>query len=330
MVAQSRLIRVCFLIVILLLAACQTATPTPDLPTLASFPTLTSTNTPTDTPTFTPTATATDTLTPTNTSTPTPTLSATPSVTRTPSITPTFTLTFTATATATPPATATPTAPQIISYTASATNVQVNSQGAVTQQFQPLAATGQYSVVIPGNLGQQVIYRLVAMRNGQEVSMGIPITIQCSLSWFFGTPPAGANVGCPTSAGALADGKFQPFERGFMIYVTANGLNKVYGLATQDSRYIAYVSQWDGSTIVNDSAPGDLHSPEGVFNWAYYNTNAPVGAWNSSIGWGTDDMDDGDRTIQFEQGTNAFYIDAPGGIVFRFSGGDSGTWARIK
>jgi hypothetical protein len=207
---------------------------------------------------------------------------------------------------------------------------QLNSQGAITQQFQGLALSGQLSVVIPGNMGQQVIYRLVAQRGGQEASTSLPITVQCAIGWFFGTPPAGSNVGCPTAVGAVADGAYQPFERGFMIYVTANGLNKIYGLQTQDNRYIAYINNWDDSTIEDDDPPDDRFSPEEMFNWAYYNTNAPIGAWNSAIGWATDELNDDARTVQFEQNSTVFYVDAPGNIVFRFSGGDNGTWTRIR
>jgi hypothetical protein len=206
---------------------------------------------------------------------------------------------------------------------------QLNSQGAVTQTF-PVSASGQLSVVIPGNTGQQVIYRLSAQRAGQEVSTSIPITITCAIQWFFGTPPAGSNVGCPTAVGAIAAGSYQPFERGFMIFTTANGLDKIYGLQTQDNRYIAYTDGWDGSTIVSSSPPGGLFAPQAMFNWAYFNTNAPVGAWNNAIGWATANINNDARTIQFEQNSLAFYMDAPGNIVFRFSGGDSGTWTRIK
>jgi|FLYN01.1.fsa_nt_gi hypothetical protein len=347
---MASVIRALILVVLLLLTACQ---PEPaqvvELPTLAVLPSLTPSDTPTATATETDTPTPTDTLTPTNTRTPTPTLSPTATLTRTPSITPTFTVTPTPTATFTPPATATPNTPQIISFTSSANNVQVNatvvltwqaigdtaridqlnSQGAVTQTF-PVSPSGQLSVVIPSNTGPQVIYRLVVQRGGQEVSTSVPITIQCAIQWFFGQPPAGSTVGCPTALGAIAAGNFQPFERGFMIFVTANGLNKVYGLQTQDNRYIAYTSGWNGSTITPDSPPSGLFSPQGVFNWAYYNTNAPVGPWNAAIGWATAPINNDPRTIQFEQNSTAFYIDAPGNIVFRFSGGDAGTWTRIR
>jgi hypothetical protein len=70
-----------------------------------------------------------------------------------------------------------------------------------------------------------------------------------------------------------------------------------------------------------------------MFNWAYYSTLAPIGSWNSSIGWGTTDINSDPRTIQWEGspgGSGAFYIDAPGGAVYRFSGGDSGTWGRLR
>jgi hypothetical protein len=79
---------------LILLAACQQATPTPELPTLAVLPSATPTQSPsaTHTPTFTPTLpnTATVTLTPTDTPTP----SDTPEPTRTlrPSLTPRATI----------------------------------------------------------------------------------------------------------------------------------------------------------------------------------------------------------------------------------------------
>ena len=39
------------------------------------------------------------------------------------------------------------------------------------------------------------------------------------------------------------------------------------------------------------------------------------------------------RTIQWETavgGSNPFYIDAPDGAVYRFSGGDNGSWSRLR
>jgi hypothetical protein len=343
------------LLLILTASACasQGSEPLAELPTLAVLPSLTPshTRTPTNTPTNTPTATSTDT--PTATPTFTPSHTPTPTLTVTSSITPTFTLTYTpthtptSTPTETPPATATPNVPQIVSFAASANNAApntvialqwvtisdttridlLNQQGAVIQTFATITPSGQISVTVPGNLGRQVIYRLVAIRSGQEVTQSVPIVINCAIAWFFGE---GIGVtGCPSAVGSIAAGAFQNFERGLMIYVTANGLNKIYGLQNSDNRYIAYQNGWNGSALAYDSAPGGYFQPEDVFRWAFINTLAPVGTWQNSIGWGTSGINRDPRTYQPEEGTGAFYIDSPLG-VYRFSGGDSGSWLKVK
>ena len=118
-----------------------------------------------------------------------------------------------------------------------------------------------------------------------------------------------------------------------MFYVSANGLNHVYGLQNANSLYIGYTNAWDGSTLNNAGAPSGRFKPAEMFNWAYYNTLAPIGSWNSAIGWGTADIVNAPRTIQFENavgGSNPFYIDAPDGGIYRFSGGDNGTWSRLR
>lgn len=336
------------LIVMMIAAACGPADDSADvLPTLAVLPSVTPSYTPTATftPTLTPTATNTDiptaTSTNTATSTATQTATSTPSQTPTPTSSPTFTLTPTNTLTPTPGA------PQIMSFGASTTTVaanssivlswsaesdatridQLNQQGAIVQTFSVIP-TGQLTVLVPGG-SRLVIYKLTAQRGGQEVTQSIPVTVQCPISWFFGDQFAPANAACPTTVGAVGVGAFQSFERGFMIYVNANNLNRVYGLQTQDSRYIEYTSGWDGTTITPSSPPGGFFGPEQMFNWVYFNTNAPVGSWNGTIGWATGHIDTGNRTIQFEDATGAFYVDTPVG-VFRFSGGATPTWARIK
>ncbi len=338
-----------------LLVACQPQEPEAlgALPTLANLPTLTPSDTPppTDRPTSTPTPT--DTPSPTATDTPTTTLTPTPSVTVTSSITPTFTLTppptatSTPTATDTPVATATPTAPEILSFTATATTVaantsitlswtaaadsaridQLNQQGAVMQTF-PVVPNGQLAVTVPGDQGRVVIYRLVAIRGGQETSRSLPITLTCAVAWFFGNEFAPPGSGCPTAVGAIGPGAFQSFERGLMIFVNANGLNRIYGLQNDGSRYTSALNGWNGADLPFDASPAGLFQPQRVFRWAFLNTLAPVGTWQSQIGWGTANIDESQRTIQFEEG-GPFYIDTPAG-VYRFSGGDTGTWSRIR
>lgn len=339
----------------LILAACQPqqAEEVGALPTLAQLPTLTPSDTasPTSTPSATPSPT--DTPSPTATDTPTVTPTFTPSITVTSSITPTFTLTPTPTATSTPtatdtpPATATPNAPQILTFTASVDSTsantpvllrwttaadtaridQLNQQGAVTQTF-PVVPNGELTVTIPDNQGRVVVYRLVALRGGQEVTRSLPITIRCPIDWFFGNEFAPAGSACPTGVGAIGPGAFQPFERGVMIFVNANGLNRIYGLQNDGSRYAALVNGWNGTDLPYDAAPSGLTQPQRMFRWAFVNTLAPVSTWQAQIGWGTTAIDENQRTIQFELG-GAFYVDAPTG-VYRFSGGDLGTWTKIK
>ncbi len=343
------------LLVALMAASCtpQDSQTLADLPTVAVLPSLTPSNTPTPTNVATNTSTPTSTHTPTITPTFTPSRTPTPTVTVTSSITPTFTLTHTptqtptSTATETPLASATPNVPQIVSFTASASNAApntvitlqwvtisdstridlLNAQSAVIQTFATITPSGQISVTVPGNMGRQVIYRLVAIRSGQEVTQSVPIVINCAIPWFFGD--AVGVTGCPSSVGSIAGGAFQNFERGLMIYVTANGMNKIYGLQNSDSRYSAYQNAWNGSALTYESAPGGFFQPQDVFRWAFINTLAPVGTWQNSIGWGTSDINRDARTYQLEEGTGAFYIDSPIG-VYRFSGGDNGSWLKVK
>ncbi|MEO8610834.1 MAG: hypothetical protein ABI690_23255 [Chloroflexota bacterium] len=347
------------LLVVIFGAACQQPTQEVGaLPTVYVLPSETPTNTPTLTPTPTATSTetstptATNTLTPTNTVTFTPSATFTATVTATSTITPTFTVTptFTFTPTFTPlPATATPNAPQILSFAASATTVQANSsvtltwnaiadtaridqlnqQGAVVQSF-TVVPIGQLPVTVPGNTGKVVVYRLAVQRNGQEVTLSVPVTIQCSTSWFFGDQYAPANAACPSGPSAIASGRFQSFERGYMVYVAANNLNTLYGMVNQDNRFIGSIVTWDQTTSYNcaGSAPSGKFPPLAVFDWAYCNTNAPIGSWSNALGWGTSDINKDQRTIQYETGNTVFYVDAPVG-VFRLDSG-TGTWTKVK
>lgn len=334
-----------------------------DTPTPTETPTITPSYTLTPSNTFTPTFTPTFTLTPSPTLTPSETLrpTLTPSPTRTPTDTatplPTATNTprptFTPVPTQTPIPTATPDLPVIFSFTPSLFSAtpgtpivltwasngelarveQLNTQGVITQTFPPAPPTSQLSVVVPGNLGPQVIYRLVVTRGGREVSQSVPVQIICTVPWFFGNQFAPPDAGCPPAVGAITNGAFQRFERGLMIYVPSGGQNRIYGLQDEGSRYLVILNQWDGVTERTDPAPSGLFIPQQMFNWAYYNTLAPTGTWNSAIGWAIMPIDLGPRTIQFENaigGSNPFYIDTPDGAVYRFSGGDSGTWTRIR
>src|SRR5690606_38297875 len=114
---------------------------------------------------------------------------------------------------------------------------------------------------------------------------------------------------------------FQPCERGVMIYLGSN--NKVYGLQNQANQYLAYPSTWDGSTTYScaGTPPGGLFGPEGIIGWAYCNTLGSGGLWKDLLGWAMTNIDGSQRTVQMSD-TGVFFIDAPGGAVYRFSGGD--------
>ncbi|MBW4439416.1 MAG: hypothetical protein KME04_19920 [Pleurocapsa minor GSE-CHR-MK-17-07R] len=334
-------------------------------PTETFTPSLTWTLTPSNTPTDTPT----HTLTPSNTFTPTSTFtpSRTPTPTRTPTITPTLTITNTQRPTIPPPSTAVPTilggpsptvtiplGPTISGFAANQASVfngstvvfswtsnaqiaqleQVTAAGVVIQSI-PVPPSGQYSLVVQtvSGGGQQVFYRLTASLNGIVASSNIlPIGVQCPATWFFGSPPPG--TGCPTAVGAIANGAFQRFERGFMVYITANGLNRICMAQDFGAQYICVSNQWDGTTLNNTAPPSGLFAPEQQFNWSYYNTLASGGTWNGVIGWATMNIALGPRTIQFESipggAEGPFFIDTADGAIVRFSGGTSGTWSRIR
>ena len=326
-----------------------TPTDTPE-PTITPIPT--DTPVPTDTPTATntPPNTATP-LPPTNTPTITYTPSDTPTITETATVTltPTATLSATPLPSVTPIPSATPNLPKITSYTISQTTVAPNSSltltwtpesagaridsltpnRAVVQTISPVTPSGQMSVVVPGNLGRQITYRLVAVRGGQEVTSPLAVIIQCAYPWFFGDQYAPANAGCPRALGAIGDGAYQPFERGLMIWASASG-NRIYGLQNEGNLYISYENGYtDNYKDKQPDVPDGLRRPENWFNWMFYKTNAPIGNWESAIGWATARINEGDRTIQFDD-SGRFYIDTANGAVYQFSGGDSGTWALIK
>ncbi len=338
-----------FIIVTLLVAACNTAPTEEPLPTVAQLPTATSSYTPS--PTHTPTITPSPTNTPTATFTPT----ATPTLTFTPSLSPTHTPTFTPTLTPTPTFTETPSVtptsaqPTILSYSSSIVQArpgdeitlswatdsdgveiqELNAQG-VALAIYTSTPTGQLVLAIPAGAQDQIIYRLVAKRGGQLATRSIPITISCAASWFFGNEFAPAGSDCPSGPPEILPGAFQPFERGFMVWI-GGARNFVVGADSTTNRYMRYANTWDGVTVYPcacGSAPAGFLDPQGIFNWAYNNTLAPIGTWNSAIGWAINNIDQSARQIQFEEG-GAFYIETPIG-VFRFSGEAAGTWTKIK
>lgn len=318
----------------------HTATPPPTVPS----PTFTWSYTFTWTPSITPRPT----LTPSNTPEP-PTLtpSPVPSNTRIPSRTPL------------PPPTLTPSPfpsptvpqPQITSFVTSANQIASNgtllvswtaiaetarldvlSQSNAVLQSYPVPVAGSYSIVPGPGAGTLIYVRLTVFRSGAQTSQTLPIAVLCAQPWFFGNQYAPPGTGCPADLGATYNGSFQAFERGFMLYVTANGINRIYG-AVNTGAYVGVASGWDGSPG-SSTPPGCSIAVEGVINWAYNSSFGPnAQSWNQALGCPTGGIASGTFTIQYENavgGSNPFFANTPDTAVYRFSGGDFGTYTRIR
>lgn len=339
------------------LAACGPSEPEVALPpTLAVLPTWTVS------PTFTPSATPTATALPTATSTPTVTPTATPTVTYTPSISPTFTLSPTAsdTPTATPTATATSTAtseaPSILtlsvapeqidaggtatlSWQTDAERVVVELQNVEGETFQTyeLPPYGDQPFTVPAELDRQVIFRMTAYRGSVIARQSVPLIIRCESLWFFAQSRL-LYGGCPyqnTADGA--QGRYQSFERGHMLYVTARGINQVYVLwgGADSGSFVRY-----GLVNANSApagVPSDKTAPQNEFEGVWVNYTAPTGAnWATQIGYGTGEARSVNIQVQDEQNPTAFYVGTDSGELFRLQVGSgnatsagNGTWQRV-
>jgi hypothetical protein len=212
---------------------------------------------------------------------------------------------------------------------------QLNANAAVVATYPIVPIQQQITVPVVGAGGTQIFFRLIVERNFQQtISNPVPITVICVASWFFGDQFAPPNAGCPSAGAITTTGAFQRFERGFMIHLGGSGFNRVIAAQDQNALFFSLNNAWDGSTIRTESVPPGLFLPQQMFNWAYFNTLAPLGqTWNASLGWAITDFAAGNRTIQYESGsssTSAFYVDSADGAVYRFSGGDAGTWTRIR
>lgn len=324
------------LLLLALLTACQSQS-VADLPTVAVLPSVTPSFTPTNTsiptrtpvPTFTPTPTATMTQTPSRTPTATLTQTARP-----PTATPTYTITPTATRTPTNTPTATPAEPQILSFSASATEVAANAQitltwnadaertrierlsadGLVAEAFE-VQTTGNATVTVPGGTAQ-VIYRLVAVKSDEETTLSLPITVKsaCTVTWFFN--PNKSDV-CPSGGVQIASGAYQTFQNGYMFRFQLGALNRVCGVQFDLSRYTCYnYVAYTGTPAV--TPPAGYQAPGADFQDAFYNQLALGGPWYNIIGWATVSVSSTTFNTQFDTNGNV-YIQLPTG-VFMFDG----------
>ncbi|QPC84726.1 hypothetical protein G4Y79_10210 [Phototrophicus methaneseepsis] len=343
------------LLMVVISAACQPQAEEP-LPTLAMLDTPTpvtptATWTPTETliptSTDTPTATSTPTVTATPTNTPTATLTGTPlppTATSTHTLTPLPSNTPVPSATDTPVASATASVPVINSFTSniasaapgtqviltwsaeadSARIERLNSAG-VIQETIPVPPVSSSTLTVPAG-ETRVVYRLVAVRAGQETSLSVAIAVSCSTSWFFSN--ASAALGCPSATATNVIGAYQPFQTGFMFRVQYNSLDKVCGYQQDRQRYSCSNYQPYAGTPPA-TPPSGFQAPGADLQSVYYNQLAIGGPWYSVIGWGTSSMTNPTITLQ-PDAQGQLYINLPNGI-FRFDAAlTSGTPTQIR
>ena len=317
------------LLYIILLAACQQEVAIPTLRVLPSPTyTVTASVTPTATNTliasFTPSPTVTATLSRTPTNTPIPTISPTPTLTRTPTLTPTPTATLTPLPTRTPE-------PLVINLYQSSIRTgnhgdpvrfrwdtngetarieRLDAQGNVVESL-PVDPIGSYSTNLPPD-GALVIYRLVAMRQGEETSSSISFNFQaaCTIQWFFQTAD---DVGCATTGVMGGQLYYQQFERGFMIRLVSAGRDRVCGVQNDSNIYTCFNYQpFTGTPTVtpvpNRFAPGD------AFAGVFYNQLAIGGFWYDQIGWATSQQVNSNTSTQTND-RGIMYVQTPQGII---------------
>ena len=338
--------RLKILCLLILLAACSTPTPVVVVPTLAVLPTATETPIPTDTlpptettiPTDTPTPppTTTFTLSPsrthTATATHTPTSTFTPSLTITDTITPTFSLT----------PTDTPDLPMLGDLALLAANVTVLPPE-IRYGTGTLTALAQIRALTPANTTPGIGVPPTGVPPGTQVLVTLPPppqTTSCvypppgNLNPMFASDPTiQALLGCPVGAPpipTLTSSAWQPFERGFMIYVQV-APSSIYAI-TNDGRFRrfddTFVSGVDPESG-GESPPSGLLEPVRGFG-KVWRSNADIRAL---LGWATQ-LERGDTaSLQpFERG-RAIYLPGYGQTYFlfddaTFTGG--GTWRMVS
>ncbi len=149
----------------------------------------------------------------------------------------------------------------------------------------PVESSGELVVDVAGTLYPDPVMtlRMVNDVSGQETTARTVLPWDCEYDYFFQPGPAL----CPRDAAVVVDGAFQPFERGFMIWLPRPDLAQpsIY-VFTQDGRVSLYPDTWSAGDPGNNL---DETPPEGLFE--------PVGGFakvwrehpsvRADLGWGT-------------------------------------------
>jgi hypothetical protein len=337
--------RLKILSLVAILTACSTPTPVVVVPTLAVLPTVTETALPTDTLLATATIVPTDTL----TLLPTPTLTLSPSSTYTPtdtgtplpSFTPSLTITDTITPTLTLTPTETPDLPMLGDLALMAAHVTVlppeirYGTGTLTAMAQIRALTPENSTPGAGVPPTSVLPGTPVL-----VTLPPPQTTSClylppgNLSAYFASDPTlQALLGCPVGAPptpTLTQAAWQPFERGFMIYLQGSP-GVIYAISSDgrfrrfDDTFVSGVDPESGGEI----PPQGLLEPVRGFG-KIWRSNSDVRAL---LGWATQQERGDTASVQpFDRG-RAIYLPGYGQTHFLFDDATvpgTGTWRVVS
>ena len=332
-------------ILMLLLAACSTPTPVVVVPTLAVLPTVTETAIPSETLTPTETAIPSDTSTPP----PTPTFTVSPSSTytetathtQTPTFTPSLTITDTITPTFSLTPTDTPDLPMLGDLALLAANVTVLPPE-IRYGTGTLTALAQIRALTPSNATPGIGVPPTEVQPGTPVLVTLPPpqTTTCvypppgNLNAMFASDPTlQALLGCPVGAPpipTITQSAWQPFERGFMIYLQGSP-SSIYAI-TNDGRFRrfddTFVSGVDPESGGESPPPGLLEPVRGFGK--VWRSNADIRAL---LGWATQAERGDTASLQpFERG-RAIFLPGYGQTYFlfddaTFTGG--GTWRMVS
>jgi hypothetical protein len=190
--------------------------------------------------------------------------------------------------------------------------------------WEDLPLIGTHSYTVPDWERNPIYFMLNAYDTvtGNHVADGVVVNVICPEAWFFFPPPDG----CPT-APEYSPAAEQPFEGGFMIWVSAQ--NRIIVLF-DDGNYPKvsnHVDEWDGSPICDLGPPptGKLH-PERGFGYLW----CTVPTVRDRLGWALEPETGYETILQSTTMVkyNHTYLRAADGNVWHLLPESSG-WEKI-
>jgi len=134
-----------------------------------------------------------------------------------------------------------------------------------------------------------------------QFNQNIQIAVECQFTWF-----AGDNPGCPLTPPTNPMIAYQPFERGFMLWIEP----EIWVFFGDGTGYIL-PDTWDGSPVIwNEAPPTDLFQPERGFGWLWTQN----GYINARLGWATAPEQGFTTTLQ----SGAFQTPFASGMSYAF------------